>query len=92
MQDTPEGKDNAKRSAERIAHDGDGDISTDTKDEGFVFNKDPRFWAIIIAIAFAALLTALESTITSTALPTIIADLGGGDLYIWTVNGYFVSM
>ncbi|KAK3385637.1 MFS general substrate transporter-like protein [Podospora didyma] len=34
----------------------------------------------------------MEATITSTALPSIIADLGGGDLYIWAVNGYLLAM
>ncbi|KAI1126743.1 major facilitator superfamily protein [Nemania abortiva] len=66
--------------------------SAKVDDDTFTFNRSPRFWAIIVAISFAALLTALEATITSTALPTIVADLGGGDLYIWAVNGYFVSM
>ena len=51
-----------------------------------------RFWAILIAIGFAGLLTALEATITSTALPSIIADLQGGDTYIWAVNGYLLAM
>ena len=53
--------------------------------------KTIAFWSIIIALAFAGLLTALEATIVSTALPTIINDLGGGDLYIWTVNIYFLT-
>ncbi|KAI1321917.1 major facilitator superfamily protein [Xylariaceae sp. FL0255] len=67
-------------------------VNDKTDDASFALNKDPRFWAIIVAISFAALLTALESTITSTALPTIIADLGGGDLYIWAINGYLVAL
>ncbi|OKL60771.1 hypothetical protein UA08_04445 [Talaromyces atroroseus] len=54
--------------------------------------KGVRFWAIIVAICVAGLLTALEATITSTALPTIISDLGGADNYIWVVNGYFLTM
>ncbi|KAF4886521.1 Efflux pump FUS6 [Colletotrichum fructicola] len=54
--------------------------------------KDFRFWAILVAMGFAGLLTALEATITSTALPTIIADLQGGDLFIWAANGYFLGM
>lgn len=57
-----------------------------TTEKGF------RFWAIIVAIIFAGTLTALEGTITSTSLPSIIAALGGDDLYIWTVNGYFLAM
>ena len=54
--------------------------------------KGLRFWMIVVALSFTSLLTALEATITSTALPSIIADLGGGDLYIWAVNGYFLTM
>ena len=56
------------------------------------FKKDIRFWAIVMALNFTSLLTALEATITSTALPSIIANLGGGDLYIWAVEGYFLAM
>ncbi|OAP57642.1 hypothetical protein AYL99_08380 [Fonsecaea erecta] len=54
--------------------------------------KGLRFWMILVALSVTSLLTALEATITSTALPSIIADLGGGDLYIWAVNGYFLTM
>lgn len=54
--------------------------------------KGFRFVAIIVAIIFAGTLTALEGTITSTSLPSIIAALGGDELYIWTVNGYFLAM
>jgi hypothetical protein len=50
------------------------------------------FWAIIFALCAAGLLTALEATITSTALPTIVDDLGGADLYVWIVNGFFLAM
>lgn len=53
--------------------------------------KPFAFYAIMLALCFAAMLTALEATITSTALPTIIAKLGGADLYIWVVNAYFLT-
>jgi hypothetical protein len=43
--------------------------------------KSLRFYAIMIAIVFADVLTVLKDIITSTSLP-FIADLGGGDLYI----------
>lgn len=65
------------------------------KDRGKAQPSAPKsfaFYAIIIAICFAGLLTALEATITSTALPTIIAILGGADLFIWVVNGYYLTM
>ncbi|MCJ1405530.1 hypothetical protein MMC11_008758 [Xylographa trunciseda] len=54
--------------------------------------KSLAFFAIIMAISFTGLLTALDATITSTALPTIINQLGGADLYIWVVNVYFLTM
>ncbi|KEF51599.1 uncharacterized protein A1O9_12234 [Exophiala aquamarina CBS 119918] len=47
---------------------------------------------ILVALSFTSLLTSLEATITSTALPSIVADLGGGDLYVWAANGYFLTM
>lgn len=56
------------------------------------FKPGVKFWAIIVAIGFAGLLTALEATITSTALPSIIAELGGGSEYVWVINGYFLAM
>jgi hypothetical protein len=49
------------------------------------------FYAIIVALALTNLLTSLEQTITSTALPTITADLGGASLYVWVVNGYYLT-
>ncbi|KAI4199284.1 MAG: hypothetical protein LQ346_002593 [Caloplaca aetnensis] len=54
--------------------------------------KGIRFWAIIAALAVTGLLTALEATITSTALPTIIEELGGASLYVWVINLYFLTM
>lgn len=53
--------------------------------------KSFRFFAIIAALALSGLLTSLEATITSTALPTITADLGGANLYVWVVNGFYLT-
>ncbi|KAI1862721.1 uncharacterized protein JN550_010058 [Neoarthrinium moseri] len=54
--------------------------------------KGWRFWMILIVLALTSLLTSLEATITSTALPVIVAELGGGDNYIWVANAYFLTM
>ncbi|KAL7929270.1 MFS general substrate transporter [Trichoderma chlorosporum] len=54
--------------------------------------KDVRFWAILAVLALALLLTALEATITSTVLPSLVADLGGGDNYIWIANAYLLTL
>ncbi|KAK3377352.1 major facilitator superfamily protein [Lasiosphaeria ovina] len=65
--------------------------STAVADPPLAANKGFRFWAIMVAICFTGLLGAMEATITSTALPSVIASLGGGDLYIWAVNGFLLS-
>ncbi|KAI0412782.1 major facilitator superfamily protein [Xylaria grammica] len=92
MQDPSARPQTAAESNQIIPKAPTAETSADAKVDPSALNRDPRFWAIIIAISFAALLTALESTITSTALPSIVAALGGGELYVWAVNGYFVSM
>ena len=50
-----------------------------------------RFWVIFAGLSVTSLLTAVESTVTSTALPTISRDLDSGELYIWFVNAFFLS-
>lgn len=50
-----------------------------------------RFWCIMMALASTSILSALEGTIVSTALPTIVGHLRGAELFIWTVNGYFLT-
>ncbi|KAI2026499.1 hypothetical protein LOY97_003940 [Ophidiomyces ophidiicola] len=62
------------------------------KEKASMFNRGFRFWAIMFALAVGGMLTALEATITSTALPTIVGELGGADQYIWAVNVYFLCM
>src|SRR6187549_49923 len=87
MTDTAsEGAANTSIEAPILSGAAKSDPPTYSTDRGF------RFWAILAALSFACLPSALEATITSTALPTMIADLGGGDLYVWAVNGYFLAM
>ena len=50
-----------------------------------------RFWAIIIALSLTGLLSAIEGTIITSALPTITKALGGGNSYIWIPNSYFLA-
>ncbi|KAL3475762.1 major facilitator superfamily domain-containing protein [Aspergillus californicus] len=67
-----------------------GDISTEERTPA-PRKKPFRFYAIIAALALSGLLTSLEATITSTALPTITADLGGAELYVWVVNEFYLT-
>jgi hypothetical protein len=50
-----------------------------------------RYGLIITALCVTSCLVALEGTVVSTALPSITHDLGGGELYLWVVNAYFLS-
>lgn len=46
---------------------------------------------IIIGLLLAIFLSAVDGTIVSTALPTIVGDLGGLDQLTWVVTSYFVT-
>ena len=50
-----------------------------------------RFWMVILALCVTQLLNAFEGTVTSTALPTIVEQLGGGNEFIWASSGYFLT-
>ena len=49
-----------------------------------------RPW-IIGAALMALFLGALDALIMSAAMPTIITDLGGLDLYAWVYSAYFLA-
>ncbi|KAL7943913.1 major facilitator superfamily domain-containing protein [Trichoderma barbatum] len=51
-----------------------------------------QFYAVFPGLCFSILLVALDTSIVGTALPTIVSSLGSGALYIWIVNGYFLSV
>ncbi|KAG8158627.1 hypothetical protein KVR01_011749 [Diaporthe batatas] len=53
--------------------------------------RDWRFWLIFAGLSLASILVSIESTIVATALPTISADLGTGNAYIWVTNIYFLT-
>lgn len=46
---------------------------------------------IILTLLLAQMMAAIEGTVVSTALPTIIGDLGGRDLYTWVFTSYFIA-
>ncbi|KAK3365580.1 major facilitator superfamily protein [Lasiosphaeria ovina] len=53
--------------------------------------KGWKFWMVFPPLCVATLLMALESTVTSTALPEIAAALNSGDNYVWFLNGYLLT-
>src|SRR6476469_2456317 len=51
----------------------------------------PRVRLIFVALVLVLLLASLDQTIVSTALPTIVGDLGGIDHLSWVVTAYLLT-
>src|SRR5476649_1510404 len=45
----------------------------------------------MLGISFVAMLVALDQTIVGTAMPRIVADLKGFDLYAWVATAYMLT-
>src|ERR1700755_787769 len=52
----------------------------------------PRVGLVIGALQLVMLLASLDQTIVSTALPTIVGDLGGLDHISWVVTSYLLAV
>jgi EmrB/QacA subfamily drug resistance transporter len=50
-----------------------------------------RRLAVTIGVLMGMFLAALEATVVGTAMPTIIASLGGFDRYSWVISGYLLT-
>jgi EmrB/QacA subfamily drug resistance transporter len=48
-------------------------------------------WAVIAGLMLVLLMAALDATIVSTALPTIVGDLGGLEHISWVVTAYLLA-
>jgi hypothetical protein len=64
----------------------------DTETTNATIDRTWKFWAIFPPLCIANLLMALESTVTSTSLPVITADLHAGNNYVWFLNAYLVTL
>src|ERR687885_26290 len=53
--------------------------------------ETPRIRLIFFALMLVLLLASLDQTIVSTALPTIVGDLGGVSHLSWVVTAYLLS-
>lgn len=50
-----------------------------------------RFWTILGSLAITSILSALDISVISTALPSIVHDLGASPAYPWVGNAYFLT-
>ena len=59
--------------------------------EATPFKPTARFWAIIFTCAIIGLLSALENTVVTTALPQVATELNLQANYIWVTNAFFLT-
>lgn len=50
-----------------------------------------RRWAVTVGLLLGIFLAALEATVVSTAMPTVVAHLGGLDQYSWVFSAYLLT-
>jgi EmrB/QacA subfamily drug resistance transporter len=50
-----------------------------------------RRWAVTAGLLLGIFLAALEATVVSTAMPTVVAHLGGLDQYSWVFSAYLLT-
>jgi len=69
-----------------------GDASGDASDNGVRTDLSRRAILLIIgALMLGMSLAALDQTIVSTALPTIVGDLSGGSHIAWVITAYLLA-
>jgi EmrB/QacA subfamily drug resistance transporter len=50
-----------------------------------------RQWPVVLAVQLGVLLAALDATVVGTAMPTVVASLGGVRLYPWVFSAYMLA-
>jgi MFS family permease len=60
-------------------------------EDGSAFLSSQRRNLIFVAVLLGMLLAALDQTIVATALPTVVADLGGAGHQSWVVTSYLLA-
>jgi EmrB/QacA subfamily drug resistance transporter len=53
--------------------------------------SDRRRWAVVAGVMTGMAIAALEATVVGTAMPTVIASLGGINHYSWVFSAYLVT-
>jgi hypothetical protein len=70
-----------------VVEDGDVSHSEESKAQA----RDWRFWMVFLALSITGTLAAVEATIITTALPTIVHHLNIGNNYGWIPNACFLT-
>ena len=54
-------------------------------------DSEPRRALVLAGVMGSVFLAAMESTVVATAMPTVIASLGGIQIYSWTFSGFLLA-
>ncbi|MAP63846.1 MAG: MFS transporter [Microbacterium sp.] len=65
-------------------------MTSTTTEQPFLLTKR-RIWIIFSALVAGMLLASLDQTIVSTAMPTIVGQLGGVEHQVWIVTSYLLA-
>src|SRR3982750_2611690 len=65
--------------------------NTATIDTPLLEMSNRRRWAVTIGVMTGMFIAALEATVVGTAMPTVIATLGGINHYSWVFSAYLVT-
>ncbi len=71
-----------------------GEISetqAENKDKPLLEMSARRRWMVTIGVMTGMFIAALEATVVGTAMPTVIASLGGLNHYSWVFSAYLVT-
>ena len=52
---------------------------------------EPRRRLIVLGVMLSIFLAAMESTVVSTAMPRVVASLGGLEMYSWVFSGFLLT-
>ncbi|HVF88721.1 MAG TPA: MDR family MFS transporter [Blastocatellia bacterium] len=66
-------------------------VSTDFSERPNVILSRRRRWVVTAGVLLGMFLAALEATVVGTAMPTVIASLGGLDRYSWVFSAYLLA-
>jgi MFS family permease len=68
-----------------------GDLAEDKEDPWMKTVRQTHVGWSLAALLVTLLLTSLDQTIVSTAMPTVVEKLGGMDLYAWVFTVYMLT-
>jgi EmrB/QacA subfamily drug resistance transporter len=69
----------------------EGTSTVETTEHDAIEISNRRRWLIVIGVMTGMAIAALEATVVGTAMPTVIASLGGIAHYSWVFSAYLVT-